>query len=143
MKEHPSPLVKGLKLAQDVLTMMAKLHTHVGTKVGLHLQPLLFIKLSTLSSCITMVNVQACQIFNELVYFNDNWVASHNNPDHPCCSMMHVIFSKICKFVNRKVFHVDWCSSFGLSKLIIEAFGLMTKVEYTKDLLNLQLTLTH
>jgi hypothetical protein len=52
-------------------------------------------------------------------------------------------FLKKCKFVNHEVFHVDWCSSFGQSKLIDEAFGLMTKVEDTKDLLNLQLTLTH
>lgn len=143
VKEHPSPFVKGLKLAQDVLTMMAKQQTHVKTKVNLHLQPLLFIKPSTLSSCITMVNVQACQICNELVYFNDNWVASSNNPYRPCCLMMHIIFSKKCKFVNCEVFDVDWCSSFGLSKFIGEAFGLMTKVEDTKDLLNLQLTLTH
>jgi hypothetical protein len=40
VKEHPSPFVKGLKLAQDVLTMMAKQHNHVKAKVGLHLQPL-------------------------------------------------------------------------------------------------------
>jgi hypothetical protein len=143
VKEHPSPFVKGLKLAQDVLTMMAKQHIHVKTKVSLHLQPLLFIKPSTLSSCITMVNVQACQICNELVYLNDNWVASHNNPSHPCCLMMHIISSKKSKFVNREVYHMDWCSSFGFSKLIREAFSLMTKVEDTKNLLNLQLTLAH
>jgi hypothetical protein len=55
--------------------------------------------------------------------------------------VVHTISSKKCRAINcKEVFHEGWCSSFGLSKLVVEAFGPITKVEDTRDNVSLQQT---
>ncbi len=50
-------------------------------------------------------------------------------------------FLQKCRAINcEKVFHESQCSSFRLSKLVAEAFGLVTKVEDTRDNMSLQQT---
>jgi hypothetical protein len=106
-----------------------------------YFQPLLVRKPSIPFGYIMIINVEACLVCNEQFYFYDLCTTSCGHTYHPWCLVVHTISSKKCRAINcDEVFHKGLCSSFGLSKLVVEAFGLVTKVEDTRDNVSLQQT---
>jgi hypothetical protein len=130
--------LKGLKLGQDMLPMLMEQLVSMKLSIGPYFQPLLISRPSTPSIAVTSINVDACPICIELFYFNDICVASCIHTYHPRCLVVHTISSRKCRFI--EVFHEGWCSSFGLLKPMVEAFGLATNLEGTRDSLTQQQT---
>lgn len=119
--------------------MIVEQLTHMKIGTGPHFQPLPINQPSTPFGYITTINVEVCSICNDQFYFYDLCIASCGHTYHPWCLVVHIISSKKCRAINsEEVFHKGWCFSFGLSKLVVEAFGSMTKVEDTRDNVNLQ-----
>jgi hypothetical protein len=97
-------------------------------KVGssLYFQSLPVSKPAPTSHCIKCLTIEACSICNEEFDFNDICIASCGHAYYPWCLLLLTISSRKCKVANYETFfHEGWCSSFGLSKIVVE----VTKVE--------------
>jgi hypothetical protein len=109
-------LVKSLKVAQDLISMLVEQLAQMKLGVGLYFEPLPQLRPST-QCAIRMINVQACPICGEEFYFYDICIASSSHTYRPWCLVAFPMSSKKCKVVIcEKVFQKDWCASFGLSK---------------------------
>ncbi len=110
-------LVKILKVAQDLISMLVEQLVQMKLGVGLYFEPLPQLRPSTPSWCvIRMINVQTCPTCGEEFYFYDICIA------HAVTHIIHGVWwhspcpQKKCKVVIcEKMFQKDWCVSFGLS----------------------------
>ncbi len=122
-------LVKSLKVAQDLISMLVEQLARMKLGVGLYFEPLPRLRPSTPSKCaIRMINVQACPICGEEFYFYDICIVSSSHTYHPWCLVAFTMSSKKCKVFVKKCFkrigvlHLDY-QRLWLSMWFIEGGG--------------------